>query len=200
MQWLYRLGHSKFFWLSDNYTHTPHTRLTALCPGLPGWAGTNLDFTEARQWHQLGHMQVCTSLQADNHASNPLLVLSQAGCPSCRPINSVKALKDWVIITCIILIHFWQFSLTKIKTAVLVGTLALDQYHANEAITSSLNFYESDASSETQTKHSCRVLLSSFANTTVNPQKWKLTVLQFIQCIWQCINVNQQSYINITLR
>jgi len=34
---------------------------------------TNLDFTEARdsewQWHQLGHMQVCTSLQTDNHAS-----------------------------------------------------------------------------------------------------------------------------------
>jgi len=34
---------------------------------------TNLDFTEARvsewQWHQLGHMQVCTSLQADNHAT-----------------------------------------------------------------------------------------------------------------------------------
>jgi len=35
---------------------------------------TNLDFTEARdsewQWHQLGHMQVCTSL---NHASTPPL-------------------------------------------------------------------------------------------------------------------------------
>jgi len=34
---------------------------------------TNLDFTEARdsewQWHQLGHMQVCISLLADNHAS-----------------------------------------------------------------------------------------------------------------------------------
>ena len=34
---------------------------------------TNLDFTGARdsewQWHQLGHMQVCTSLQTDNHAS-----------------------------------------------------------------------------------------------------------------------------------
>jgi len=34
---------------------------------------TSLDFTEARdsewQWHQLGHMQVCTSLQRDNHAS-----------------------------------------------------------------------------------------------------------------------------------
>jgi len=24
------------------------------------------------QWHQLGHMQVCTSLQTDKHASNPL--------------------------------------------------------------------------------------------------------------------------------
>jgi len=53
---------------------------------------TNLDFTEARdsewQCHQLGHMQVCASLQTDNHASTP-----QAGCPSCRPTNSVKALK-----------------------------------------------------------------------------------------------------------
>jgi len=38
---------------------------------------TNLDFTEAResewQWHQLGHMQVCTLLQTDNHASTPPL-------------------------------------------------------------------------------------------------------------------------------
>jgi len=36
---------------------------------------TNLDSTEARdsewQWHQLGHMQVCTSLQADDHVSAP---------------------------------------------------------------------------------------------------------------------------------
>jgi len=35
---------------------------------------TNLDFTEARdskwQWHQLGHMQVCTSRQIDNHATS----------------------------------------------------------------------------------------------------------------------------------
>jgi len=58
---------------------------------------TNLDFTEARdsewQWHQLGHMQVCTSLQRDNHASTPPLSFLQAGCPSCRPTNSVKALK-----------------------------------------------------------------------------------------------------------
>jgi len=56
---------------------------------------SRLDFTEARdgewQWHQLGHMQVCTSLQTDNHAAQFL----QAGCPSCRPTNSVKALKHY---------------------------------------------------------------------------------------------------------
>jgi len=58
---------------------------------------TNLDYTEAKdnewQWHQLGHMQVCTSLQSDNHASTPPLSFIQTGCHSCCPTNSVKALK-----------------------------------------------------------------------------------------------------------
>jgi len=58
---------------------------------------TNLEFMEARdsewQWHQLGHMQVCTSLQTDNHASTPPLSFLQAGCLSYHPTNSVKALK-----------------------------------------------------------------------------------------------------------
>jgi len=57
---------------------------------------TNRDFTEATdsesQWHQLGHMQVCTSLQTGNHASTPPLSFLQAGCLSCHPTNSVKAL------------------------------------------------------------------------------------------------------------
>jgi len=38
---------------------------------------TNLDFTGARdsewQWHQLDHMQVCSSVQTDNHTSTPPL-------------------------------------------------------------------------------------------------------------------------------
>jgi len=85
-----------------NLVSNTHSRLMALCVGLPGWASTrevktNLDFTEARdsewQWHQLGHMQVCTSLQADNLASTPPLSFLQAGCHSCRPTNSVKELK-----------------------------------------------------------------------------------------------------------
>ena len=62
---------------------------------------TNLDFTQARdsewQWHHLSHMQVCTSLQTDNNTSNPPLSFLQAGCPSCLPTNSVKALMGLVI-------------------------------------------------------------------------------------------------------
>jgi len=62
---------------------------------------TNLDFTEARdsewQWHQLVHLQVCNSLQTDNHASTPPLSLLQAGRPSCHPTNSVKALKALLV-------------------------------------------------------------------------------------------------------
>ena len=55
---------------------------------------TNLDFCEARdsewQWHQLGHMQVCTLLQTDNHPAPHYSFFLQAGCPSCHPTNSVK--------------------------------------------------------------------------------------------------------------
>jgi len=58
---------------------------------------TNQDFTEARdsewQWHPLGYMQVCTSLQTDNYASTPPLSFLQAACPSCQSTNRVKALK-----------------------------------------------------------------------------------------------------------
>jgi len=44
-------------------------------------------------------MQVCTSLQADNHASTPPLSFLQAGCPSCRPTNSINALKAVLMLT-----------------------------------------------------------------------------------------------------
>ena len=85
----------------------------ACCPGLPRWAGTRKVkpiwiFTEARdsewQWHQLCHMQVCISRQTDNHASTPPLSLLQAGCPSCCPTNSVKALKGYISIYHIVIV------------------------------------------------------------------------------------------------
>jgi len=61
------------------------------------WKGkTNLDFTEARdgewQWHQLGNMQVYTSLQTDNHASTPPLSFFTGRMSLLAP-NRVKALK-----------------------------------------------------------------------------------------------------------
>jgi len=61
-----------------NYLFDTHIHLTALCPGLSGWAGTR----KVKQiWillYQLGHMEVCTSLQTDNHASTPPLSFYRA--------------------------------------------------------------------------------------------------------------------------
>jgi len=63
-----------------------HTRLMALCPGLPRLAGTRkvqpiwilLKQEDSEwQWNQLGRVQVCTSLQTDNHASTPPLSFLQ---------------------------------------------------------------------------------------------------------------------------
>ena len=78
--------------LTHTHTHT-HTRLMALLrdyPGEPVPKGkTNLDFTEARdsewQWHQLGHMQVGTSLQTENHASTPPLRFFAGRLPFLQP-------------------------------------------------------------------------------------------------------------------
>jgi len=67
------------------YTEPRHTHTHPFNGPMPGTTQvgrhqkgkTNLDFTGARdnewQWHQLGHMQVCTLLQTDNHASTSLL-------------------------------------------------------------------------------------------------------------------------------
>jgi len=56
-------------------------------------AKTNQDFTEAgdseQQWHQLGHMQVCISLQTDNHASTPPLSFDRPDAlPAAQPTAS----------------------------------------------------------------------------------------------------------------
>ena len=80
-------------------THTQtHTRLTALLSGTTPVSRYkkgkhNLDFTEARdsewQWHQLGHMQVCISLQTDNHAStSPLVFYRPDALPVAQPTAS----------------------------------------------------------------------------------------------------------------
>ena len=82
--------------------NTTHTRLTALCPGLPGRAGTR---TVKPIWILLKQETVsgsgigwtiCKSAPRSRQITTPAPHHSsflQAGCPSCRPTNSVKALK-----------------------------------------------------------------------------------------------------------
>ena len=87
---------------------------------------TNLDFTEARdsewQWHQVGRMQVCTSLQRDNHASTPPLsfyrpdALSAAQPTASKHwrhlgINHLQSFRAVVYITCCsIFVILWILS------------------------------------------------------------------------------------------
>ena len=75
--------HKSTYYSKHTHTHTfngPLSRTTWVSRYQKG--KTNLDFTEAKdsewQWHQLGHMQVCTSLQIDNHTSTPPLRFLQA--------------------------------------------------------------------------------------------------------------------------
>ena len=73
------------------------------------------------QWHQLGHMQVCTSLQTDNHVSTPPLSFLQAGCPSCHPTNNIKALKALL----------FSVSVTLYRLNILYIYFVVCKYHQN---------------------------------------------------------------------
>ena len=69
---------------------------------------TNLDFTEARdsewQWHQLEHVQVCTWLQTDNHASTPPLSFFTGLMPFLPP-NQQRQSTEGIRLTCILPFH-----------------------------------------------------------------------------------------------
>jgi len=72
--------HTNILHIANKHTHTHpfHDPLSGTIQVSRYHKGkTNLDFTEASdsewQWHQLDHMQVCRSLQTDNHASTPPL-------------------------------------------------------------------------------------------------------------------------------
>jgi len=72
----------------EKQNHSSKTNLWKPISGFTGARGSEW------QWHQLGDMQICTSLQTDNHASTPPLSFLQARCPSCHPTKSIKALKE----------------------------------------------------------------------------------------------------------
>jgi len=73
---------------------------------------TKLDFTEARdsewQWLQLGHMQVCTSFQTDNHAITSPLRFFTGRMPFLPPNqqrqstegNTMKGTMKWISPKC----------------------------------------------------------------------------------------------------
>ena len=88
--------------IPDRNTHVYYTRLTALCQGLPRWAGTRKVkpiWILLKQMTVSGsgiHWAVCKSAPFSRQTATPAhhhSVFLQAGCPSCHPTNSVKALK-----------------------------------------------------------------------------------------------------------
>ena len=123
-------AHRYFTWIGPTTgTHT-HTRLTALCPGLPGWAGTRKVepiWILLKQETVIGsgiswaigksaprYRQITTP--ASHHSG-----FLQAGCPSCRPTDSVKALNahryfTWIGPTTGISTEFIQFNISMYNT------------------------------------------------------------------------------------
>jgi len=94
----------------SNFTHThpfngPLSGTTRVSRYQKG--KTNLDFTEARdselQWHQLGHMQVCTSLQTDNQASTPPLSFFTGQMPFLPPIQQRQSTEGQTASTTLII-------------------------------------------------------------------------------------------------
>ena len=90
--------------VSNTHTHT-QTHLSALFPGLPGWAGTRkvtpiwiLLKQETVSGSSIS-WAICKSASRSRQITTPAPHHSsflQAGCPSCRSTNSVKALKALV--------------------------------------------------------------------------------------------------------
>ena len=114
------LSRSKVFRLENNLKEThphTHTHLTAPFPGLPGWASTRKVkpiWILLKQETVSGSgisWDICKSTPRSRQITMPAPHHSsflQAGCPSCRPTNSVKGLKmlwnSWhtiIAITCI---------------------------------------------------------------------------------------------------
>ena len=82
-----------FMWTGLGHTHTfngPFSGTTGVSWYQKG--KTNLDFTEARdsewQWHQLGCMKVCTSLQRNNDANHHSVFYRPDALPATQPTAS----------------------------------------------------------------------------------------------------------------
>ena len=116
---------------THTHTHThAHTRLTAICPELPGSAGTR---KVKPVWILLKQKTVsgsgiswaiCKSAPRSRQITTSAphhSVFLQAGCPSCRPTNSVKALKALLGQT----MQYWHINWIRTRIPTRIWTLTL---------------------------------------------------------------------------
>jgi len=92
-----------------------------------------------QQWDQLGHMQICTSPQSDNHASTPSLS---------SPTNSIKALKIWcngllIFNHCVWIELNWIFNLKNMYIRYIVNILCENWFiHFEQIINTCLQCFD----------------------------------------------------------
>ena len=83
----------------DSVLSSTHNRFTALFPGPPGWAGARrelLDFMvqgKINRGRHTDHPAQRNSIRTKQCPPPPSPYFLRAWCPSCHPINSIKALK-----------------------------------------------------------------------------------------------------------
>ena len=99
----------------QKHSHT-HNRFTALFPGPPGWAGARRELVDFmvqgkinRGRHTDLRLGATPSGLTSAHLHHPPYFL-WAGCPSCHPTNSVKALKA-IAVKCCIKFSRWKIPL-----------------------------------------------------------------------------------------
>jgi len=105
LSWLYDVWFIIVVYVQHTHTHThthTHNCFTALFPGLPRWVGARrelLDFMVQGEINRGRHtirLGATPSGLTSAHLHHPPYFL-RAGCPSCRPTNSVKALKSKLV-------------------------------------------------------------------------------------------------------
>ena len=166
---------------SQNRSTRYNTHLTVFCPSKQH-GNTNLNFTEARdsgwQWYNLNHMQICTSLQTDNHASTaPLSFFYRS---DALPASKPTASKHWK--------HILQFLLpVPPKTLVRFGRVVLEMC------------VPTNRQTDTQFHHKSSAPLSEQSKTDVNNSAEDRDQRDIVTANKQLVHVTRQYSLVLTL-